>query len=112
MLVNDSWSTRKRASSTERGMRPAFLIVNDTGIPLRCEKPSTYQREADSKPASSSRGGCNRWEVVHVPTMAWSIAFTHSAMEESSGFFSCKLLRLHLATAKLWPRPSCNSRQI
>src|ERR1700735_5523916 len=111
MLVSDSCSTRKSASSTERGKRPAFLIVNDTGIPLRCEKPSTYHRAADLKPASSNSGGCNKWEMVRVPTIAWSIAFTHSAMEESSGFFSCKLLSVHLATAKLWPSPSCSSRE-
>ena len=31
-----------------------------TLILLRSEKPSTYQRRADARPAASSRGGCSK----------------------------------------------------
>ena len=61
MFVRHSCTTRKAAISISRGSRPSSLGKSrSTVILLRCTNPSTYQRSADSKPASSSRGGCRR----------------------------------------------------
>src|SRR5579859_1386876 len=67
MFVRHSWTTRKIAVSNSLGSRSRSCGKSrSTTIPLRCPNPSTYQRSADDKPASSSKGGCNRWEMVRT----------------------------------------------
>ena len=35
-------------------------------MPLRFENPSAYQRTADNRPITSSKGGCSRYESVRT----------------------------------------------
>src|SRR5438309_766503 len=55
-------------------------------MPLRLEKPSTNQCTADAMPASSSNGGCKRYEVVRISWTASSVsAFRSSSSRCISG---------------------------
>src|SRR3954471_7448127 len=65
MLISASCTARNSVVSTSRVMRgKASGRSSSTVMPLRLENPSTYQRRADTNPASSRNGGWRRYESV------------------------------------------------
>ena len=65
MLVRDSCKIRNIAISTSLGSLPRLALMSICiGILLLSENPSTNHRIAESRPASSSKGGCNKYAVV------------------------------------------------
>src|SRR6266404_1328619 len=116
MLVRHSCTIRKIAISISCGNRPkSDGILKSTLILLRSENPSTYQRNADPRPASSSKGGCSRCEIVRISlsisstsTMVSATALAPFASSLSDCFSTA--LRFMLIAATSCPTLSCISR--
>src|ERR1035438_2084135 len=69
----------KTASSVLFGSRPkSDGISKSTLILLRSEKPSTYHRSAEAKPATSRSGGWRRWDMVRISVETCSTRWTLS----------------------------------
>src|SRR5579863_5375764 len=67
MFASASWMMRNSAVFNSRvNLLPGSLISLLTLMPLRSLNPVTYHSSAGSSPASSSNGGCNRWEMVRM----------------------------------------------
>ena len=74
---------------------------------FRCASsdPSRYQRSAETRPTSSSSGGCRRWEMVRTCWMARSISvagFRHGR------FAGCgrRFLAENCRPGSSWPQPA------
>src|SRR5258708_4063742 len=118
MLVRHSCTIRKIAISISCGNRPkSDGILKSTLILLRSENPSTYQRNADPRPASSSKGGCSRCEIVRICLSISSTSAMVSATALApfaSSLSDCFLTvpRFMLIAATSCPTLSCISRAI
>src|SRR5258708_36309207 len=118
MLVRDFCKIRKIAIAISCGNRPkSDGILKSTLILLRSENPSTYQRNADPSPASSSKGGCSRCEIVRIclsisstSAMVSATALAPFASSLSDCFLTAPRFMLIAATS--CPTLSCISRAI
>jgi len=105
-------------NSTSRGKRSKSLGKSRlTRMLLRSPNPFTYSYNADFKPTSSRRGGCNRWEIVRISERAWPIrerlSSTFRATPRLSLDSSSEIAEMFmLKAASNCPAPSCNSRAI
>ena len=81
------------------------------------EKPSTYQRSVESSPASSSSGGCNKYDIVRNSCVVERTSATLSAMALAASGLTLEASIFTIAkfipkAARDCPELSCNSREM
>ena len=117
-MVSPSCTMRNKAVSSSRLKRGNSSAKSSrTLIPLRCENPSTYHRSAETKPKSSSTGGCSKYDMVRTSLMQ---SPTKSSDSCTSSLFllldsdkrRASWPRVSVTALKYCPALSCNSRAI
>ena len=76
-------------------------------MPVRFAKPLQNQRTAAGKPASSSIGGCSRYETVRISRWLWSISERLSSKAALAAWFSLGARRTacpipRVAASRFW----------